>query len=132
MRERLTRLMLRAGIANQAQLVAECQKIKRRPVGVEKRHYDSVGRNLVNNLFNGKARAITFEQIDILCMALKCSPNELLGYEELAGLPVVARPAELRELSDKVDRVVRVEELLLKLAEGESPLAEQIRSILRN
>lgn len=41
-----------------------------------------ISKSTINRLYYEKTNAITFETLDKLCWALKCTPNELLEYIE--------------------------------------------------
>ena len=112
--------MQRAGIGNQLRLVAACEDIARPRVGVKK-DLSTVGRNLVNNLVNGKAKALSLEQIDVLCQALKCTPNQFFGWEELSEVTAA------RELEELKRDTLQIKDILLKLSKDGTPLGEEIR-----
>jgi len=120
--------MARAGIGTQARLVQACERIAPPRIGV-KHDLTTVGKNLVNQLVNGKAKQLSFEQIDVLCRAMKCTPNHLFGWEEVPGIGQVMTAQQVDEI--KAEQV-KIREILEQVAaQGGTPLADSIRKILQ-
>lgn len=123
MKDRIRKLMARAGLGNQRRLVEACERIAPPRVGV-KHDLTTVGTNLVNQLFNGKAKQLSFEQIDLLCRALKCTPNHFFGWEDVPGVGEVMTAQQVDEIREEQ---VKIRELLERISRTGGPLAEEIK-----
>lgn len=119
--------MARAGIGNQRRLVEACEAIAPPRIGV-KHDLTTVGVNLVNQLYNGKAKQLSFQQIDILCRALKCTPNHFFGWEEIPGIGEVMTAQQVEELRTDQRKIMTV---LEQLAGQDNPMGATIRGILQ-
>ncbi|QQS36067.1 MAG: helix-turn-helix transcriptional regulator [Ignavibacteriales bacterium] len=91
-------------------------------------------RNVASHINSGKFRALTISQVERLCRALNCTPNDLVEYvpkegEQLSGNPlaVLVRDEKLVRMSDLVSKIPiermpefseRFEELARSLAGG--------------
>ena len=53
---------------------------------------EKVGMTLANLsiLKTGKARAIRFSTLELICQALSCQPGDILGFEPKQAIPEVA------------------------------------------
>lgn len=105
-KETYRKLMLRAGLRNAREVYRECQKLVASKVGSRK-YSDSVGLTLAYNLWYGKAKGLSFKQIQLLCDVLKCSPNELFGFEKVV---VAERTADerLASLEQSMERLTKM------------------------
>lgn len=79
-----------------------------------------------NNFLNGTATQIKFDQLERLCVALNCTPNDLLEWQPSAD-QMVAETHSLNNLKRKTDKD-------LPALLGEVPLEkfEQIADILQD
>lgn len=120
--------MMRAGIGSIRALADACAKITPPRIGVKKRDASSVGKNLVGTLLTGRARVISFEQLAILCKALNCTPNHLLGFEPVPGFEAGTTERKVERVEQKVDRLT---ELLERVATQDTPFGREVHDILK-
>lgn len=119
--------MMRAGIPSQRGLAAECRKIAPVRVGAKK-DMSVVGKNLIWRLFDGRAKSLSFEQVNILCRALKCTPDELFGWKPVGDFSQADALQQLEMMNKKVERFSSILDVISK---GETPVAQQVRKILQ-
>lgn len=119
--------MARAGIGSQRRLVEACERIAPPRVGV-KHDLKTVGKNLVNQLYNGRAKQLSFEQIDVLCRAMKCTPNHFFGWEEVPGIGELMTAQQVDEIKSEQ---MKLRQILEHIAGQGTPMAEEIRKILQ-
>ena len=119
--------MLRAGIANQRRLVDACERLAPPRPGV-KHDLTTIGKNFVNVLCAGNVKQMSLQQIDIICRALKCTPNHLLGWEEVPEIGQIMTAQQLDEIKNEQ---MKLRSVLEQLGQGDSEIAKRIRRALQ-
>ena len=120
--------MLRAGFGSIRALAEACAKISPPKHGRVSRDYLAVGKNLIHAILQDRAKVASFEQIHILCKALKTTPNILLGYEPLPG--VVEQTQAAKRMETLEDQVSKLSTALENIAKSGTPVGDAISKIL--